>query len=84
MSGEYRRFTIRANRQIQDVVAVRVIDVEGQLLGVMSIEDALALAADRGVDLVEVNPRATPPICKLLELDRYRRDDALDRSPVDD
>ena len=42
------------------------------MLGVMTLADALRLALKQGLDLVEVNPKADPPVCKLLDFDRYR------------
>jgi translation initiation factor IF-3 len=51
---------------------VRVIDDEGQQLGVMPTAQALALAQDRGLDLVEVAPNAVPPVCRLLDYGQYK------------
>jgi translation initiation factor IF-3 len=51
---------------------VRVIDDEGQQLGVMATADALALAQERGLDLVEVAPTAVPPVCKILDYGQYK------------
>nr|MCU0539941.1 translation initiation factor IF-3 [Desulfobacterales bacterium] len=46
---------------------VRVIDPEGNQLGVIPIEQALASAAEFGLDLVEVSPNADPPVCKIMD-----------------
>ncbi len=51
---------------------VRVIDDEGQQLGVMQTADALALAQEKGLDLVEVAPTAVPPVCKILDYGQYK------------
>jgi translation initiation factor IF-3 len=51
---------------------VRVIDDEGQQLGVLPTADALALAQERGLDLVEVAPTAVPPVCKILDYGQYK------------
>lgn len=51
---------------------VRVIDDEGQQLGVMPTAQALALAQERGLDLVEVAPTAVPPVCKILDYGQYK------------
>lgn len=51
---------------------VRVIDDEGQQLGVMLTADALALAQEKGLDLVEVAPTAVPPVCKILDYGQYK------------
>lgn len=51
---------------------VRVIDEEGQQLGVMATGDALRLAQERGYDLVEVAPMASPPVTRLLDYGQYK------------
>lgn len=61
----------RINHQIK-AVDVRVIDDEGKMLGVMKLSEALALAQEKQVDLVEVSPNANPPVVKLLNYDKYR------------
>jgi translation initiation factor IF-3 len=50
---------------------VRVIDGEGQQLGVMHIRDALNIANERELDLVEVAPNANPPVCRLMDYGKY-------------
>ncbi len=50
---------------------VRVIDVTGEQLGVMSVPQALALAEERELDLVEVAPNANPPVCRLMDYGKY-------------
>jgi len=49
-----------------------LIDDQGKMLGIMKIEEAMALAKEREVDLVEVSPTAKPPVVKLLDYDKYR------------
>jgi translation initiation factor IF-3 len=51
---------------------VRVIDDEGQQLGVMPTPRALALAQEKGLDLVEVAPTAVPPVCRILDYGQYK------------
>jgi len=51
---------------------VRVIDENGQQLGVMPTERAMALAQERGLDLVEVAPTAVPPVCRILDYGQYK------------
>jgi translation initiation factor IF-3 len=51
---------------------VRVIDDEGQQLGVMPTFKALALAQEKGLDLVEVAPTAVPPVCRILDYGHYK------------
>ena len=59
------------NRKIR-AREVRVIDPEGQQIGVVPIEAALKTAADLGLDLVEVSPNANPPVCKIMDYGRYK------------
>lgn len=49
-----------------------MIDPEGNQIGVIPIEQALASAAEFGQDLVEVSPNADPPVCKIMDYGRYR------------
>lgn len=49
-----------------------VIDEEGENLGTMSRIDAIALAKEKSLDLVEINPTARPPICKIMDFGRYK------------
>jgi translation initiation factor IF-3 len=55
---------------------VRLIDEEGQMAGVMTSQQALALARERGLDLVEVSPMALPPVCKLMDYGRFKYEQA--------
>lgn len=55
---------------------VRVIDEDGQVIGVMSSGQALALARERNVDLVEVSPMANPPVCRLMDYGRFKYEQA--------
>ena len=50
---------------------VRVIDEDGSQLGVLSRNDALSLARERDLDLVEVSPNANPPVCKIVDWGKY-------------
>ena len=54
------------------VPQVRVVDEEGAQLGVMPTPDALAMAQERGLDLVEVAPMASPPVVKFLDFGQYK------------
>lgn len=53
-------------------MSVRVIDMEGKQLGVISLTDALAEAAKAGLDLVEVSPTAAPPVCRIMDYGKFR------------
>lgn len=50
---------------------MRVVDPEGQH-GIYDLDDALQLAEDRGLDLVEIAPSAEPPVCKIIDYGKYR------------
>jgi len=62
---------IRINHRIR-VPEVRVVGADGGMLGVMSTEEARKIAHELGLDLVEVNPKAEPPVCKLLDFGKYK------------
>ena len=51
---------------------VRVIGPDGKQLGVFQLNDALNLARQHGVDLVEISPNAVPPVCRLIEIGKFR------------
>jgi translation initiation factor IF-3 len=51
---------------------VRVIGADGKQLGVFQLNDALNLARQQGVDLVEISPNAVPPVCRLVEIGKFR------------
>ena len=61
----------RINRNIR-VREVRVIDPDGNQIGIIPTAEALDAAADFGLDLVEVSPNANPPVCKIMDYGRYR------------
>jgi translation initiation factor IF-3 len=61
----------RINEMIQ-VREVRLIDSEGQQRGIMPTAEALGLAREAELDLVEVSPNANPPVCKLLDYGKYK------------
>ena len=63
------------NEEIRDR-EVRVIDQNGEQLGVQPIRKALELAEEAGLDLVKIVPTAKPPVCKLMDYDKYRYEQA--------
>jgi translation initiation factor IF-3 len=65
------RDTTRVNERIR-VPEVRVIDEDGSQIGVMRTDDALRLAQDRELDLVEVAPEARPPVTRILDYSKYK------------
>jgi translation initiation factor IF-3 len=62
---------VRVNHRIR-VPEVRVVLDDGTMLGVMTTQDALRAASERGLDLVEVNPKSVPPVCKILDFGKYK------------
>ncbi len=62
----------RANRDIRGVRDVQLIDQDGQNRGVVPFFDALAMAEEVGLDLVEIAPNSVPPVCKFLDYGRFR------------
>ncbi len=62
---------MRVNRDIR-APQIRVIDDEGQMLGVMTVPEGLRLAEDRGLDLIEIAPTAVPPTCKIMDYGKYK------------
>jgi translation initiation factor IF-3 len=61
----------RINERIR-VPEVRLIDENGQQVGIMRTQDALQQAMDRDLDLVEVAPDAKPPVCRILDYSKYK------------
>ena len=59
------------NEQIRDK-EVRLINAEGEQLGVMSSKDAMKLAKEANLDLVKIAPNAKPPVCKIIDYGKYR------------
>lgn len=63
----------RKNLEIR-VPRVRVIGLDGEMIGVLSRDEALAMAEDAGVDLVEIQPTAEPPVCRIMDFGKYMFD----------
>lgn len=59
------------NRQIR-APQIRLIDHEGENVGVVSPAEALEMAAEVGLDVVEVSPNASPPVCKIMDFGKYK------------
>lgn len=62
---------VKINRDIR-AREVRLIDSEGEQAGIVPIEEALRLAEQNGLDLVEVAPNSTPPVCRIMDYGKYR------------
>jgi len=65
---------IRINQRIR-VPEVRVIEEDGEMLGILATHEALRRAKEKGMDLVEVNPKADPPVCKILDFGKFKYDE---------
>jgi len=74
-SSQRRATTInertRVNNQIR-ISPVRVIDNDGEQLGILPIEQALQMAEERAMDLVEVAPMARPPVCRIMDYGKFK------------
>jgi translation initiation factor IF-3 len=62
---------IRINENIT-AKQVRLIDAENENRGIVSLKEALALAEEEGLDLIEISPQANPPVCKILDFGKFR------------
>ena len=69
MSTQNQNF--RVNRQIR-AREVRLIDADGERVGVVTIEDAIRRAQDASLDLVEVSPTARPPVCRVMDFGKFK------------
>jgi translation initiation factor IF-3 len=68
---QQRGYQIRVNHRIR-VPEVLVIGADGGKLGVLQTHEALRMAQEQGLDLVEINPKADPPVCKILDFGKYK------------
>ncbi|HEY1304908.1 MAG TPA: translation initiation factor IF-3 [Vicinamibacterales bacterium] len=62
---------VRTNERIR-VREIRVIDENGQQLGIMPPPQALVIARQKGLDLVEISPTAVPPVCRIMDFGKYQ------------
>jgi len=60
----------KVNKEIRPV-ELRVIDSEGKMMGLMSRDEAIAIAEKSGIDLVEIAPNANPPVAKIIEIGKF-------------
>ena len=66
---------LRINDRIR-ISPVRLIDEEGEQLGIVATDEARSLAVERGLDLVEVAPSARPPVCRLMDYGKFKYEQA--------
>ena len=71
LDNKVHKDTLRINDEIR-VKEIRLIDENGEMLGIYSIFDALQMASNNNLDLVEINPEAKPPVCKILDYGKYK------------
>ena len=64
-------FSLKINKQIR-APKVRVIGSDGNQLGILGITEAIQMAENEGLDLVEIAPTATPPVCKIIDYGKFR------------
>ena len=63
----------KANERIK-ALDVQVIGSAGNNLGVMQLKQAIQMAKDEGLDLIEISPNANPPVCKIMDMGKYKYD----------
>lgn len=56
---------------------MRCVNANGDMVGVISTSDALRLAHQQGLDLVEISPKADPPVCRIMDFGKYRYDESV-------
>ncbi|GAB6099173.1 translation initiation factor IF-3 [Halanaerocella petrolearia] len=66
---------LRVNQQIR-AREVRIVDNDGEQVGIMSLKKGLSLADEKDLDLVEVAPQAKPPVCKIMDYGKYKYEQA--------
>ncbi|MCX5495006.1 translation initiation factor IF-3 [Kaistia dalseonensis] len=62
----------RINREIRGIREIQLIDQDGQNVGLTPLDEALAMAQEAGLDLVEISPNSEPPVCKILDFGRFK------------
>ncbi len=62
------------------VPEIRVIGADGKMLGVMNTDEARRMARDLDLDLVEVNPKASPPVCKIMDFGKFKYEEKKKQS----
>ena len=65
----------RINEEIR-VPKIRLIDVDNENKGIVSTSEALAMASEAGLDLVEISPTGKPPVCRIMDYGKFRFDES--------
>ena len=63
----------RTNEKIR-ATQVQVINSDGKNLGTLSTQEAINIAKQKGLDLIEISPKANPPVCKIIDIGKYKYD----------
>ena len=63
----------KSNNRI-NALEVQVISSDGKNLGVLQTKEAIQIAKDEGLDLIEISPNANPPVCKIIDIGKYKYD----------
>ena len=63
----------KSNQQIR-AIDVQVIGSDGNNVGILTLKKAIELAKGEGLDLIEISPNANPPVCKIMDMGKYKYD----------
>ena len=69
----------KSNQQIR-AIDVQVIGSDGNNLGILPLKKAIEAAKEEGLDLIEISPNANPPVCKIMDMGKYKYD--LQKKPI--
>lgn len=75
------QYRVRVNNYIR-VPQVRVVLNDGSNAGVMATRDAIKLAIEQGFDLVEINPKASPPVCKIMDYGKFKYEEKKKQAEI--
>lgn len=78
---EKNKFSLNINEKIRSK-EVRLINQNGQNIGVVSITTALNMAADAGLDLLEISPTAAPPVCKIMDYGKWKYEEQKKQAEI--
>lgn len=70
-NNQQREYRVRINKYIR-VPQIRVVLSDGSNAGIMNTYEALKMAQDQGLDLVEISPKAQPPVCKIMDYGKFK------------
>jgi translation initiation factor IF-3 len=78
LTGEAKIAAKKETRRNEDITSpeIRVIGKDGEQVGVLKLADALTLATEDGLDLVEIAPNSEPPVCRIMDFGKYRFEQA--------